>query len=171
MLIDEDQHAPWTIIRLTAAVNASIFIDRTNDELPVKLVYHLHTGEVILLKTPGGRFIGDGEGVVNPAHGVCGTRGGYNVLGSKGGRVWKSLRDRRYWSLFDKVGRIILKIYRQFRRSPAGAVPTFKASTIHCGGPSSQSPESVTAIVLRVRWMACALSSSNSRLSGVRGYE
>jgi hypothetical protein len=66
---------------LAAIVASFDFIDRTEDELPIKLVDHVHTGKVILLKAPCSWSVED-KGAIPMKTRVCGTRR-CNRLGRK----------------------------------------------------------------------------------------
>jgi len=94
MLVNEDQHAPWAAGCLATIFTFSDRVDRTNDELSINLVYHLHTGEIILLKAPYGCLIEGGrERAVDAVTRVHGTCCGCNMLKRKREKIWKSLRD------------------------------------------------------------------------------
>jgi hypothetical protein len=91
MLINEDYHAPW-VVGFSVAIVSFDFINRTEDELPIKLVDHVHMGKIILLKAPCRWSVEDKRANIMKTR-VCGTRR-CNRLGGKREKIWKSLRDR-----------------------------------------------------------------------------
>jgi hypothetical protein len=94
MLVNEDKHAAAGVGCLVAIVTFSDWVDRTNNELSINLAYHLHTGEVILLKAAYGWLIRGGQKrAVDAVTRVRRTCCRCSMLERKREKIWKSLRD------------------------------------------------------------------------------